>query len=48
MYEFWLLFEVVLGVGLHGAEMSVYGVANGKFNATKCSWLQTIRKKSNL
>lgn len=37
MQEFWLLFEAVLGVGLHGAEINVYGVANGKFNAMKCS-----------
>lgn len=47
-YEFWLLLEVTLGVGLFGADMVVYGVPKAKFKATKCSWLQTMRKKSNL
>lgn len=47
-HEVWLLLDVVLGVGLHGAEIIVYEVPNGKLRATKCSWLHTILRKSIL
>lgn len=35
------------GLGDAGAELGINGVPNGRFNATKCSWLQMMRKKSS-
>lgn len=39
--------DATLGQGEVAGEGEI-GVPNGKFNATKCSWLHTILKKSNL
>jgi hypothetical protein len=47
MNDDWLVDEATEGLGDDGAELGINGVPNGRFNATKCSWLQTMRKKSS-